>query len=169
MGKGEYLSVAEIGKQNNMTTRNVRRIIKELSLEKNKHLLYKDKFNRWQVHQLLKHQFKRKRVRKQHFFALSFDVYPNYTEEDIKRIMLFIFNQVDDSSLELNYTVESKKANGQPHVHCYIKCTNKKVEVLKNLKLMFSGMSFHEQKIFDLERWRAYITKDGSPIITLKK
>lgn len=169
MIKNEYLTVAELGKQNKMTTRNVRKIINELSEHKGEELLFKDKNRRWRVHQLLKHKFKRKRGKTERYFAFSFDVYSNYSENDIKNIMRYVFNQVDDQDLEINYIVEYKKANGQPHIHSYIKSTSKKVEVLKNLKLIFSEMSFHEQTVYDLERWKKYITKDGSPIITIKK
>lgn len=165
----EYLSVAEISKQRGMTTRNVRRIISELSETKNEELLRKDKNNKWEVHQLLKPQFKRQRNRKQQYFAFSIDANKNLTTNDIKQIMKHAFGQVDDEELEINYTIESKKTNGQLHVHSYIKSPNKKVEILKTLKLLFENLSYHESKIFDLERWKLYITKDGSPIITLKK
>lgn len=169
MSKKEYLSVTEISKLNGMTTRNVRRIINELLETKNEYLLRKDKLNRWEVHQLLKPHFKRKRKRKQNYFGFSFDVYKNYTLNDIKKTLEFAFQYSNDPELEIHYTVENKKANGQPHVHSFIKSTNKKSEVLRTLKLLFAHLSYHESKIFDLERWKQYITKDGSPIITLKK
>lgn len=168
MVKQEYLSVANIANQCNMTTRNVRRIINELSETKNKHLLHKDNYNRWQVHQLLKPKFKRQRNRKQPYFALSFKADKGYSSEDISKIIEYAFSQIDDHSLEINYVIEYKKANGQPHIHSYIK-SMKKVEVLKILKLLFANLSFYESKIFDLPRWQQYITKEGSPIITLTK
>ncbi|WP_338357157.1 hypothetical protein [Yeosuana marina] len=169
MNEKEYLSVAEIGMLNKMTTRNVRRIIGDLIKEKNELLIHKDNSNKWKVHQLLKNEFKRKRARKERYFALSFDAYRNYTVDDLHQIMEFVRDKINDPNLEINYTVERKKANGQPHVHSFIKVTNSKAEILKYLKLIFTGMSFHEQKVYDLERWKQYITKDGSPIINLKK
>ena len=169
MNKKEYLSVSELGKQNGMTTRNVRRIIKELSESKNKHLVRKDKANRWEVHQLLKPKFKRKRSHKPKYFALSFKTYFNYKAEEISLILQNVFNRIDDPNLEIHYTIEKKKSNGQPHVHSFIKSSNKKMELFRTLELLFANMSYHESKIFDLERWKQYITKDGSPIISLKK
>ncbi len=168
MAKQEYLSVAEIAANCTMTTRNVRRIINELTETTNKHLLYKDNYNRWRVHQLLKSKFKRKRSIKQPYFALSFKADIGYSSRDITRIIEYAFSQIDDLGLEINYVIEFKKANGQPHVHSYIKST-KKAEVLKTLKFLFANFSFYESKIFDLPRWQQYITKDGNPIITLKK
>ncbi|WP_417364474.1 hypothetical protein [Galbibacter sp.] len=169
MVEKEYLSVAEIAKQKGMTTRNVRRLITQLSETKNNNLLRKNKFNRWEIHHLLEPKFRRMRNRKQKYFALSFKTYKIYSQEDIKLILKNVFNKVDDPDLEINYTIENKKSNEQPHVHSFIKTNNKKNELFRTLDLLFANMSYHESKIFDLERWKQYITKDGSPIITLKK
>lgn len=165
----EYLRVAEIAKQKGMTTRNVRKIIEKLPKTKNDLLLRKNKFNQWEVHHLLLPNFTRKRSHKPKYFALSFKTYFNYKADEISKILENVFHRIDDSDLEINYTIENKKSNGQPHVHSFIKTKNKKNELLRTLELLFANLSYYESKIFDLERWKQYITKDGSPIITLKK
>lgn len=169
MEKKEYLRVSEIAKLRGMTSRNVRKIITELSEFKNEDLLRKNKAGQWEVHHLLEPKFKRKRKFKQEYFALSFKTYKEYKSEEISKILERVFSDIDDPSLEIHYTIEKRKANGQPHVHSFIKTSNKKRELFKTLKLLFSNMSYHESKIFDLKQWQAYITKEGSPIISLKK
>ncbi|MEF3078499.1 hypothetical protein [Winogradskyella poriferorum] len=169
MVEKEYLSVSEIAKQKEMTTRNVRRIIKDLCKTKSKDLIRKNKLNQWEVHHLLKHNFKRRRKHRQQYFALSFQTYSSYTFKDLDNILKNVFDRIDDPKLEINYTKEKKKSNGKPHIHSFIKTSTKKNELLRTLKLLCANLSYHESKIFDLKCWKSYITKDGGQIITLKK
>lgn len=81
--------------------------------------------------------------------------------------MQFVFDRTDVEELEIHYAIEPKKSNGQNHIHCYIKCTNKKA-LMSMLKLGFSNMSYFESIIYDLSGWRAYISKQAK-ITTLKK
>lgn len=81
--------------------------------------------------------------------------------------MKFIYVQMDSSNVELNYVVEKKKANNQNHIHCFIKCSNKK-KLIQCIRLGFSQVSYHQGPVFDLVGWKDYIKKDGSQIITLK-
>lgn len=164
----EYYSVNEISKRFQMTTRNVRRIIKLLRESKNEYMIHKDSLNRWKVHEILLNHFKRKRSIKEKYFALTIDPCSDYSVEDIKKIMRFIYENMDEQALEINYVVEAKKSNFQNHLHCYIK-TKYKRKLIDILKLAFVKINYKESEIYDLARWKQYITKDGSPIIKLNK
>jgi hypothetical protein len=167
MQQNEYLTVKEISLKYDMSARNVRKIISKLTDNCSETTLYKNKNHEWQVHHLLVPKFKPQRTRKNKYYALSIDPCGKYTEKDINVVMRFVYGEMNDDTLELNYVIEQKKSNNQNHLHCFVKCTNKK-KLLDLLKLGFSRISYHESVIFDLEGWRGYITKDGSQITTLK-
>lgn len=167
MQQNEYLTVKEISLKYNISARNVRRIISKLTDECSEATLYKNRNHEWQVHHLLVPKFKPQRIRKNKYYALSVDPCANYTKSDIAVVMRFVYEQMNDDSLELNYVIEQKKSNNQNHLHCFVKCSNKK-KLLDFFKLGFSRISYHESMIFDLEGWKEYITKDGNQITTLK-
>jgi transcriptional antiterminator len=167
MQQNEYLTVKEISLKYDMSARNVRRIIGKLNEKYSEASLHKNKKNEWQIHYLLVPKFKPQRTRKNKYFALSIDPCANYSESDINVVMRFVYEQMNDDSLELNYVIEQKKSNNQNHLHCFIKCSDKK-KLLDLFKLGFSRISYHESKIFDLVGWKGYITKDGSLIKRLK-
>jgi hypothetical protein len=167
MQQNEYSTVKEISLKYDMSARNVRKIISKLTDNCSETTLYKNKNHEWQVHHLLVPKFKPQRTRKNKYYALSIDPCGKYTEKDINVVMRFVYGEMNDDALELNYVIEQKKSNNQNHLHCFVKCTNKK-KLLDLLKLGFSRISYHESVIFDLEGWRGYITKDGSQITTLK-
>ena len=104
---------------------------------------------------------------KSRYYALSVDLCRQYVEKDIHAVMQFVLDNMAGPNLEINYTIESKKANGQSHLHCYINCKQKR-KLIENLQLGFSSISFKENDIYDLEGWKNYITKDGNPITTIK-
>jgi hypothetical protein len=81
--------------------------------------------------------------------------------------MEFVAKQMGETNLELNYVVEEKKKNNQNHVHCFVKCSNKK-KLLQSIRLGFSKVSYHQSYIFDLASWKNYITKDNNNIKTIK-
>jgi len=163
----EYLSVTEISKICDMTARNVRKIIMKIRQGKSIDMLFKDALNRWNIHHLLLPEFKRKRTKSEKHFALTIDPCDNYTRNDLDTIIKYIYEETNDSEMELNYTIEEKKSNKQNHIHCYIKGGSKK-DLLQSIKLAFSRTSYHESDIYDLEGWKNYITKDGNAITTLK-
>jgi hypothetical protein len=167
MENREYLSVIEVGKKFRMTTRNVRRIVMNLSKVKNEYLLYKDNQNRWMVHELLLQNFKRQRIKKEKYFALTVDLCIDYTNMEINEIMKFVFNKLEDANAEINYTIELKKSNDKKHLHCFIKASNKK-KLIELIRLGFTKVSYKESEIFDLERWKKYITKENNKIMTIK-
>lgn len=168
MINNEYLSVKEISQLTEQSTRNVRRIIKKLENEVAKELLYQDKNNIWMIHKFLLSRFKLQRVRANKYYALSIDPCHNYSEAEIDEILKFVMEQMDELNFELNYVVEQKKANNQNHIHCYVKCSNKK-KLLNNIRLGFSKVSYHQSAIFDITGWKNYITKNNNNIKTLKK
>lgn len=168
MQQNEYLKVKEISIKYNMSARNVRRIISKIAENYSEAMLYKDKNNQWLIHHLLIPKFKPKRVRKSNcYYALSFDPCANYTNSDIDVVMKFVCEQMGSEELEINYVIEQKLSNNRNHLHCYVKCSNKK-KLIDCFKLGFSQISYHESKIFDLNGWKQYITKDGGQITTLK-
>jgi hypothetical protein len=168
MNEKEYLSVKDISELTLQSARNVRRIIKALNGTVSIELLHMCAAKgHWRVHNLLLSSFKPQRIRRDNYYALSVDPCSNYSESDIDEIMMFVYKQMNSSKLEINYVVEQKKANNRNHLHCYIKCSNKK-KLLQFIKLGFANVSYHQSPIFDLEIWIHYITKDGSQIKTLK-
>lgn len=166
MTKSEYLTVVEISKLHKVTTRNVRRVVNELTEEKTEELIYKDANNRWMVHRLLLPKFKPQRITKQKYYALTIDPSSNYNSIEIDGVMRFVVDRMQNPNIEINYVVEQKKANGNNHIHCFINC-NQKTKLIENLRLGFSNISYHQTEIFDLTGWKNYITKDGGQIKTL--
>ena len=126
MIKNEYLTVSEISKLYNVSKRNIRRIINKIIDVTNNNLLGKDNNGIWRVHRMLLNRFKPQRVRKQSYYALTIAPCANYSESDIDVIMQFIADNVGSDNIEINYSVEQKKANNQKHVHCYITSGKKK-------------------------------------------
>ncbi len=168
MEEKEYYSAKEISQRSNMTSRNVRKIISKLSNDSNNDLIRKNNINHWEVHQLMLPNFKRKRTKKDTYYALTIDPCFNYSEKEIDEIMSFIYSEMKDCELEINYVIEKKKANNQNHLHCYINSTQKR-KLLKLIRLSFSRTSYKESTIFDIKGWKSYIIKDGNEIKTLKK
>jgi hypothetical protein len=168
MIENEYLKVNEIATITNQSTRNVRRILAKLRDEVNNQLLLnKDVNNIWAVHHLLLPKFSPKRIRKNKYYALSFDPCFAYSEADIEQIMKFVFEQLDDKS-EINYTIEQKKENGKNHLHCFVKCENKR-KMIEAIRLGFAQISYKQTPIYDLQGWKDYITKENNEIKKLKK
>ena len=167
MQQNEYLKVKEISSKYDMTARNVRRIISKIAENYSEVMLYKNKNNQWLIHSLLLPKFQPQRLRKSKYYALSIDPCYNYSDAEIVEIMEFVFSQMNDNKLEINYVIEQKKANSQNHIHCYVKCSNKK-KLMQCIKLGFSKVSYHQSPIFDLNGWKNYITKDNNTIKILK-
>lgn len=169
MIENEYLKVNEIATITNQSTRNVRRILAKLNDEKNNELfLKKDVNNIWAVHHLLLPKFSPKRIRKNKYYALSFDPCFAYTVADIEQIMEFVFNQLGDDKTEINYVIEQKKENGRNHLHCFVKCENKR-KLLQSIRTGFAQISYKQTPIYDLQGWKDYITKENNEIKKIKK
>jgi hypothetical protein len=163
----EYLNVRELSRAHQMSQRNIRKIIKRLAESKSQELIHKDANNQWQVHHILSREFTRKRDVKNPFYAFSVDLCRKYKEEEINEVMGFICSRMGNDNLVLGYVIENKKANGDSHLHCYINCRQKR-ELIDNLKLGFSGISYKECEIFDLDGWKNYMMKEGKKITTIK-
>ena len=86
---------------------------------------------------------------------------------EIEVILNFVLEQMRDIKLEINYVIEQKNKNGQNHIHCFVKCNNKK-KLIQCFRLGFSQVSYHQSPIFDLESWKGYVTKYNNEIKTLK-
>lgn len=167
MIKNEYMNVKEISQITLQSTRNVRRIIKKIESEVSKELLHQDNNSNWRIHHLLLSRFKPQRTRLNKYYALSIDPCYNFSETEIDEVMKFVFDQMSDNTLEINYVIEQKKANNQNHIHCYVKCSNKK-KLMQCIRLGFSQVSYHQSPIFDLNGWKNYITKVNNTIKILK-
>ncbi|MCE3295822.1 MAG: hypothetical protein K0R65_1536 [Crocinitomicaceae bacterium] len=167
MNEKEYLNVKEVSIKTQQSTRNVRRIITKLEDEVNKELLYKNQNGQWEVHHLILNKFKPQRIHENKYYALSFDPCTNYSVKEIDDIMKFVIAQMKETDIELNYVVESKIANGQNHLHCFVKCQNKQ-KLIRCIRLAFSQVSYHQSGVFDLQGWKNYITKENKTITTLK-
>ena len=168
MNKEEYLSVKQISQLTELSTRHIRRIIGHLKLNHNDFMINKDKKEAWRIHHLLLPNFKPQRKRKNKYYALTIDPVKKYSEHDLHLIMKFVFDQLSDDKLEINYTIETKKANGVNHLHCFVKSENRK-KIIDVIRIAFSEVSYKEAVMYDLEGWKSYITKDNNNIIKLKK
>lgn len=167
MIQNEYKNVKEVSQLTSQSTRNVRRIIKRLEDEVGKELLHQDNNNMWMIHNLLLGRFKPQRIRTDKYYALSVDPCYNYSEMEIDEVMKFVIEQMSDKTTEINYVIEQKKANNQNHIHCFVKCSNKK-KLMQCIRLGFSQVSYCQTGIFDLAGWKKYITKDNNKIKLLK-
>jgi hypothetical protein len=163
----EYYTVKELSKEYKLTSRNIRKVINNMSNNTSKDLLYKDKNNQWRIHHILKQRFKPKRKMKSRYYALSVDLCRKYRDDDIHEIMRFVVNYMNDPLIEVNYTIEKKHANGNSHLHCFINCKQKR-KFIQTIRLAFSSISYKEESIFDLSGWKDYITKDSTEITVLK-
>ena len=167
MREKEYLTVNDISKHYKTTSRNVRRIASKLQEDKNEYLIYKYD-GQWKVHHLLLAKFKPQRLRTSKYYALTIRPNIKYSREVLKEMMKMVYKECNDDTLEINYTIEeSKRLDNHHHIHCYIK-TKRKRELTKHIKDMFFKIDYKQNNIYDLESWIGYITKGGSPIITLK-
>lgn len=163
-----YLTVPEISQRQDMSTRQVRNILRGLNEFGNESMIYKDHNGSWQVLNSLERYFKRKRAKgKRTYYALSFDIPKGVAVDDIHEMMLYAFELVDDPDAEIHYVVEMKKKNIEPHIHSYYKCASRK-RMKEAVNTAFSGTNYHQAKVFDLEGWKGYMTKDGLTITTIK-
>ena len=167
MIKKEYLTVTELSNQYKLGARNIRKTIDKIKDNTTKELLYKDKNKRWLIHHILIPKFKPIKQLKTRYYALSVDLCRNYTESDIHAVMKFVCERMENPKIEINYTIEKKKANEHSHLHCFINCKQKR-KLIENLRLGFSSISFKEDDIWDFEGWKQYITKEGNQITTIK-
>lgn len=169
MEKKEYYNVAEVSKKHKISKRHIRNLIHQFKEENGyDNLLTKNQDGNWLIHHLILEKFNRQRKPKNKYYALTFDLGTYYDSKDINLIIEYVCNNSKDENLEFNYTIESKKSNGQNHIHAYTNC-KKKQELLRNFKIGFSKIGYVESNIYDLENWKNYITKDGNKIITIKK
>lgn len=164
----EYYSVNELSQLNNMTSRNIRKIIASMKDKKSDSLLYKDSNNSWRVHHLLIPEFKRKRTKTISYKAITIDPVEIYSYNEIIERLNQVSIMVDDNSLDFRVTVEVKKGNVRNHIHGYY-CTKRNRAFINALKFWFPSMSYHITEAYDLEGWKDYITKDDNKIITINK
>lgn len=164
----DYKTVVDVSKITEQSTRNVRRIINRIKDEVDSNLLFKDEEqSTWNIHKDLLHKFKPQRIRANKFYALTVDPCVSYSEKDLDEIMKYVIELMGDVRTEINYVVEQKKANNQNHIHCFVKCSNKR-KLIQNFRIAFSNVSYLQSAIFDLESWKGYITKENNNIKTLK-
>lgn len=164
----DYKTVVDVSKITEQSTRNVRRIINRIKDEVDNRLLFKDEEqSTWNIHKDLLHKFKPQRIRANKFYALTIDPCVSYSEKDLHEIMKYVIELMGDVRTELHYVVEQKKVNNLNHIHCFVKCTNKR-KLIQNFRIAFSTVSYHQSAIFDLESWKGYITKENNEIKTLK-
>jgi hypothetical protein len=163
-----YKKVQEVSKITQQSTRNVRRIINRIKDEVDNSLLFKDEEQSvWNIHKDLLPKFKPQRIRANKFYALTIDPCVSYTEKDLDAVMKFVIELMGDTNTEIHYVVEKKKANNQNHIHCFVKCSEKR-KLIQNFRIAFSTISYFQSAIFDLESWKHYITKENNDIKTLK-
>lgn len=169
MRVNEFISVSEMSAMQGMTSRNVRKIISRIKPDKTDDQMYKDTIGNWWIHESQKDNFIRKHAKPEPvYYAITLDVPVLMNEGGIRTAMAFALDQLNDPDAEINYVIERKLANNLPHIHGYYKC-NSTAKMKKALRTAFSSPNYYHTKVFDLDGWVSYITKDGSPIIELKK
>ncbi len=161
----EYYTVNELSRLNNMTARNIRKIINSLK-EKNELLIFK-KDNVWMVHHLLIPKFKRKRTKVKSYNAITIDPVENYSIEEIYERLKQTAILLNDKELEFKITIEPKISDSLNHIHGYF-VTGKKRAFINCLKFWFPDSSYHIVNAYDLDGWKAYMTKTGAEIITIQ-
>ncbi|HRE76242.1 MAG TPA: hypothetical protein PLL09_00310 [Flavobacterium sp.] len=167
MIKDDYYNVKEVSQLTVQSTRNVRRIIQKIKNEVTERMLFQDENYNWYISPHIISRFKLQRIRASKYYALSIDPCYNYSSDEIEEILGFVLKQMGNTSLEINYVIEKKSKNGQNHLHCFVKCSNKK-KLIQCFRLGFSKVSYHQSAIFDLESWKGYITKYNNEIKTIK-
>ena len=164
----EYYRVYEISKMNNITSRYVRSKVKELSDTNNyKNRITKDSEGQWLVHHLALENFKRKRKQKNPFYALTVDFTHEYSIKDIEQIIQFVCAQSSMDNFEFHYTIEKGGLKEKNHLHAFTN-SKSKTELIKNLRLGFSEISYKILPVYDIEGWRNYMTKQDNKIKTIK-
>lgn len=162
-----YKTVVDVSKITEQSTRNVRRIISRIKDEVDSSLLFKDdQKSTWNIHKDLLSKFKPQRIRANKFYALTIDPCVNYSQKDLDEIIKYVIELMGDTRTEIHYVVEQKKANNQNHIHCFVKCSNKR-KLIQNFRIAFSTVSYFQSAIYDLESWKNYITKENNQIKTL--
>lgn len=164
----DYNTVQDLSKRFMMGARNIRKIVDKLKSSVSSDLLGKDANGRWLIHNILASKFKPTRKLVQQYYALTIDPPSEFTEAEIHKVMQFVIDRMQGPTLEINYVIQKKKANGKKHLHCYINCKQRR-KLLENLRLGFSNMGYKVTEINDLQGWKNYITRDGDKITTLKK
>jgi hypothetical protein len=163
----DYTTVQEVSKITQQSTRNVRRIINRIKDEVDNKYLFKDDNSIWKISKEILVQFRPQRIRENKFYALTIDPCVSYTDKDLHEIMKYVIELMGDVRAEIHYVVEQKKANNLNHIHCFVKCSNKR-KLIQNFRIAFSTVSYFQSAIFDLESWKGYITKENNEIKTLK-
>jgi hypothetical protein len=160
----DYKTVVEVSKITQQSTRNVRRIIERIKEQVDSTKLFKDEeSNVWNIHPSILHKFKPQRIRTNKFYALTIDPCSVFSEQDLDKVMEYVVELMGEVETEIHYVVEKKKSNAQNHLHCFVKCSNKR-KLIQNLRVAFSTLSYNQSAIFDLESWKSYITKENNKI-----
>lgn len=163
----DYLKVAEIAKEKNVTTKTVRNKIKKLIGLVGDNKIIKGTNDEYRIHRSILNKFEPLRVHQTKYTAVTINPVFNYSVEDLIKIMDWILELINEDELQVNYCIEQKKANGLNHLHIYIekKICNK---FLKSAKFALPKMSYYVSDVYDLNGWISYMSKE-TKIITLKK
>lgn len=163
----DYMRVSDLAKEKKITMRTVRNKIQKLLGIVGDGKIIKDANEDWRIHKSIRDMFTPERVHKKRYTAITIDPVYNYTTEDLENIIRWIVEITDETELEINYTIEKKKANERNHIHLYmIKDFSSKF--LRSSKIAFPVMSFHVVEVYDLLGWKNYIGKE-TKIKTIKK
>ena len=162
-----YLMVAEIAKKKRITAKTVRNKILKLIGVVADNMILKDKNNQYRVHNSLLPKFEPEKRHSIKYIAINVDPVTYFSKEDIHKTMIWLLDYVKLDKIEINFSIEAKKKNGRNHLHIYIK-KNIAIKFLKALKFAYPEMSYYIVKVYDIEGWKSYISKE-SQIITLKK
>ncbi|VXB18603.1 conserved hypothetical protein [Flavobacterium sp. 9AF] len=164
----DYLRVAEVAKEKNITTRTVRNKIKKLIGVVGDNKIIRESNEEYRIHKSIINMFEPERVHQIKYSAITIDPIFKYTVEDLKKIMDWIMELINEDEVEINYSIEQKKANGNNHLHIY---TEKSVSTkfLKCAKFAIPKMSYHIAEVYDLEGWKSYMQKETDIIKLLKK
>jgi DNA-binding transcriptional regulator YhcF (GntR family) len=159
----EYLTKRELALELKISTKTVQRRLDEINKQGSTKLIQKDSAGRWLIHRLAVPKFKK--AKEKEYKAITIDTECDYSYKDLSEVIYYIFDKIR-GKLDLNYTIETKRKDAKPHIHCYLTKEQTK-PFIDQLKLLVD-CDYKITDVFDLEGWRAYISKE-TPIITLTK
>lgn len=159
----EYYNTQEVALELNVSTKTIQRKLKEINKQGSTRLIEKNSAGAWQIHRLALPKFKA--AKEKEYKAITIDTECDYSYKDLNEVVEHIFVKIS-GKLTLKYSIETKRKDSKPHIHCYLPKQDVK-RFMEQVKMLVD-CDYKIKNAFDLEGWRDYISKE-TPIITLNK
>jgi hypothetical protein len=159
----EYYNTQEVALELNVSTKTIQRKLKEINKQGGSSLIEKNSAGAWQIHRLAFPKFKK--AKEKEYKAITIDTECDYSYKDLSEVIQKIFVRIS-GQFTLKYSIETKRKDAKPHIHCYLPTQDIK-RFMEQVKMLVD-CDYKIKKAFDLEGWREYISKE-TPIMTLTK